>query len=79
MVGQRGTVLKCCLLFNPSHQDSYAYNQQFLSYVIIQDLAAQGWLVQDNAAEDLWPKLLYLYSRSGETRDLAMVYGEFYE
>jgi hypothetical protein len=30
-----------------------------------------------NAGTELWPNLLYLYSRSGETRDLHMVEGSF--
>lgn len=41
------------------------------------DFVAAGYLANQNAAADLWPRLLYLYSRSGEWRQLPMVQGEF--
>lgn len=49
-----------------------------LSYSII-------WLLEDNrytsagSTNNLWPNLLFRYSKSGERRDLLMVEGNFYE
>ncbi|KAH8802541.1 hypothetical protein F5884DRAFT_887183 [Xylogone sp. PMI_703] len=53
------------------------YGCRYWVYTIISDFSAQGCLKSTNAGEDLWPKLLYRYSVSGEIRDLPMVYGEF--
>lgn len=65
---------------NPYQADYKSVDLQaalFDRYTIINDLTEKGFLTSPNASEDLWPKLLYRYSTSGEVRQLPMVYGEF--
>ncbi|KAI9841868.1 MAG: hypothetical protein M1837_000338 [Sclerophora amabilis] len=45
-------------------------------YVIMSDLAQQGYTAA-NAAAQLWPDLLYRYHTSNERKPLHMVQGEF--
>jgi hypothetical protein len=49
------------------------------SYVAMSDFANCGYLENKNAANELYPDLLKLYSSNNATRDLAMVRGEFVE
>lgn len=48
------------------------------SYTIVSDLVGYRYLIENVVAE-LWPNLLFLYSRSGETRELYIVRGYFKE
>ncbi|KAH9203182.1 hypothetical protein DL95DRAFT_399605 [Leptodontidium sp. 2 PMI_412] len=72
----------CTLLWN-KERDSYEMSGggsgcRYWVYVII-------WLLEDNkylssgSTNDLYPNLLFRYSKSGEKRDLPMVEGSFYE
>lgn len=49
----------------------------FGRYVIMKDLERKGLLVRKDAGNDLWPRLLHQYSRTGRIDDLPMVYGTF--
>ncbi|KAG9231499.1 hypothetical protein BJ875DRAFT_498264 [Amylocarpus encephaloides] len=71
----------CTLLWN-EERDTYDMSGggsgcRWWVYCIIQLLENQRY-ISSGSAEDLYPKLLFLYSTSGETRDLPMVKGEFY-
>jgi len=72
----------CTLLWN-KERDAYEMSGggsgcRYWVYSII-------WLLEDNryasvgSANNLWPSLLFRYSKSGEKRDLPMVEGNFYE
>jgi len=43
----------------------------------MKDLEGKRWLTMNNAGNDLWPKLLVQYSKTGHKRPLPMVEGKF--
>ena len=47
------------------------------SFTVIRDLEAKGYLTSKAVGDDLWPKLLIQYSKTGHQRKLDMVKGEF--